>query len=220
MVESLLEFIASIWDWWEWLVPGLIGGLLGVAQGVLRGFHVSRKIWLGLIMISLVAAPFVAFHKIRAERDELKKFTINEDKIQIGLQYAYEWDNYRGSKNSGNPHDIWRMVIEPIKRKYSSEEMRLLLGVINLHDKLSIKNIEIGIIFHDDLQVRNEKHWSRMLNDKYYFTSLPDINPSNGKHSSGSLWIKFPKPGAYNISCEITGEGFRKTTRKVEIILY
>jgi hypothetical protein len=145
--------------------------------------------------------------------------TQTAEKIQIGLQYAYEWDRYKGSTNTVG--DTWRAIDdEPIKRKYSQEEMRLLLGVQNTHREISIKDVWLNVFFlADNLDVRIDKIWRSMFPNKHYFAKLGNINSGQGIHPDGNLFIKFPKPGIYKVSYSINADGFKPILGNFQIVL-
>jgi hypothetical protein len=152
----------------------------------------------------------------------------DKSKVQVGLQYAYAWDNYKGSKNmpNGSPEDWWRTIDKPIEVEYSRAKYyegdegkgkKLVLGVDNLHRKLSIRTIRLDIIFqNDDLEITSE--WPTWVKNKHFFTRLGNIvsgPPTYGRN----LWVKFPGPGSYKITCKIYGDKFGEIIRDIEIIL-
>lgn len=145
---------------------------------------------------------------------------IDKNKIQVGLQYAYAWGNYKDSKNTSNPEDWWRVVDEPIVRKYSQEKMRLLLGVQNANGRISIKNIWLHVAFvTGNLSIETDKLWVPLSINKHYYVILGNINPNAAIAPDGNLFVKFPGPGTYKISCTINGDTFGNVTRSFEIIL-
>ena len=87
MWKSFTEYILSLGRWiWIVLVDILLaitGAYLDISEKV--GF--PTWLWVTLLGIALVIAPFLSFHKLRKERDELKK--IVEKKEQN--KYAIAW---------------------------------------------------------------------------------------------------------------------------------
>lgn len=73
MSKSLKEYIVSlgIWGWVVLvdIISSAVGGYLDVSGTV----NVPAWLWFGLLIIGLIVAPFIAFHKIRIQRDNISK---------------------------------------------------------------------------------------------------------------------------------------------------
>ena len=172
--------------------------------------------WSGILISILLVVSSVSYFP-----SKLAKPQIDESKICLFLQYAYEWNNYLGSENK--PGDISRCITDPIEAFYKKEEYRLLLGVHNNNQpKLPITNVLLHVSFFDDsLTVRAETPWRSMRNpNKDAFTLVsPIINSGQGIHPNGSLWIRFPKLGIYTIGYEINGANFEPISGIFKIYL-
>jgi hypothetical protein len=58
--------------WWLMLVF-LIGDVAGILTTIWQNIHVPFWIWILIFLLGLHIAQFLAFHKVRLERDELKR---------------------------------------------------------------------------------------------------------------------------------------------------
>lgn len=151
---------------------------------------------------------------------KLSEEQIDEKKVRLGLQYAYEWDGYKAAAPD-KAQDIWRIIDEPIKANYSPGERRLLLMVVNGNERKSLKNVFLYVTFQDDgLNVRADKgDWQVMIPNKNYYVRLGDINSGQAINSAGNLWIKFPKPSVYKISYVINGDNFKNIFGDFQVVL-
>ncbi len=201
MVVALLAF-----GLWVWAIPLLWEELREVKR-------IRCLVVVGTFILSLLITMYLP--------PKLDKPQIDESKIQLFLQYAYEWDNYLGSENK--PNEMSRVVSKPIEAIYAEKEYRLLLGVSNDNQpKLPITNVWLHVAFFDDsLTVRAETPWRSMRNpNKDAFTLVsPIINSGQGIHPNDSLWIRFPKPGIYTIGYEIKGANFEPISGIFKIYL-
>jgi len=157
---------------------------------------------------------------IEGFQKKLSEEQIDEKKILLGLQYAYEWDHYKASAPD-KVQDMWRIIDEPIKANYSPGERRLLLIVENRNERRSLKNVFFYVTFQDDgLNVRADKgDWQALIPNKNYYVRLGDINSEQAMNSEGNLWIKFPKPGVYKVSSVINGDNFKNILRNFQVDL-
>jgi len=72
MRQSLKEYITSLGRWvWVVLVDFILAGV-GAYLDISNAAPIPTWVWLTLLLIGLIVAPFVAFHKLRLQRDELK----------------------------------------------------------------------------------------------------------------------------------------------------
>ena len=133
---------------------------------------------------------------------------IDEKNIRVGIQYAYEWEGYKGSTNA--PRNTWREIDEPLQKKFSQEEMRLLFFVGNFHETQSIRNVYLHVFFEGaGVNIRADPNWGVMIPGKHYFELVGDIiNPKQLLHP-GNLFIKFSKASNYKVSYVINGDGFK-----------
>lgn len=73
MFKSLKQYLIGVLRWWWFLVISVGGGGLGVASIVSgEAFTVPIWVWVPIIVLGLSVAQFLAFHRVREERDELK----------------------------------------------------------------------------------------------------------------------------------------------------
>jgi hypothetical protein len=72
MWNSLTEFIRTVFRYWWALVPGVIFGGIGLWEWMTqRPLSLPVPVWLRITIVvaALFVATFLAFHKVRAERD-------------------------------------------------------------------------------------------------------------------------------------------------------
>lgn len=191
------------------------GLLFLLAYYLWKKFEGSNKQKVGFLVIGTVGALIFAW-KVPPL---LPSSTVDEGRVQLALQYAYEWDNYKGATIKP-PENWWRTIGGSLTREYSPSEMRLLLGVYNGNKKVSLENIRVHINFIDDwLIVRPDKYWQPYVTNKHYFVSLGNVNRDEALFPNGNLWVKFPKPGVYSMTYFIRGGNFDSITHRFEIIL-
>ena len=72
MWHSFKEYTPAIFKWWWVIVMGFAGGTIGAILSIQRGLDVPIWVWVAIALVGLFIAQFLAFHKIRAERDQLR----------------------------------------------------------------------------------------------------------------------------------------------------
>jgi hypothetical protein len=74
MQKSFSEYIPAVFRWWWAMVVSGIGGVLGaVATTTDKGVLLPAWGWFVISVVALSVAQFLAFHKVRVQRDELKR---------------------------------------------------------------------------------------------------------------------------------------------------
>ena len=142
---------------------------------------------------------------------------IDYDKIHLRLEYAYEWDNY--NKSTLNYNNTSKRLDEPIVIKYSEKERRLLLAFENRNRGITLDGVLLTLIFPDEgLRIRHEEPWQVKFHNKHYFVWVGKVAPGQPINLKSNLWIKFPKPGNYEVYYSISGTNFNKIKREFAII--
>lgn len=213
-----------------------LGGLMGAVHPMWPAIFLAVGLWLVLSgelniwcreqrelkwILMMLAMALLAVGVLEVPQRFIPIFDKNN--VQVGLEYAYEWDNYNGSNLTDNPEDWWRVIDKPIEVAYSKHNhfegkgKSLVLGIDNLHKRLSIRNVRLDVIFqNNDLEIISE--WHTWVKNKHFFVRLGNIVPGPPSHN-GNLWVKFPGPGKYEIICKIYGDEFEEIERVITIIL-
>lgn len=132
MRESLREYITALGHW-GWLVlvdvfSGLVGAYLDISGSK---WGVPTWIWITLLGIAFVIVPFIAFHKLRIKRDEMReqlqeiqkaqpsiKFKIMElVKVKVGTFKNNKGKSMFPDMNTGGYFVSEEMVIDKILRE-------------------------------------------------------------------------------------------------------
>ena len=86
MRKSLFEYIRALGRW-GWVVLGdVIAGIAGAFLDISGIWRFPTWIWLILLIIGFIIVPFLAFHKLKLERDELRaKLQRDADNVEIEI---------------------------------------------------------------------------------------------------------------------------------------
>lgn len=72
MRQSLKEYITSLGRWGWLVVVDIIFGIAGAYLDISETWGFPTWLWVLLLGIALIIIPFLAFHKVRKERDQAK----------------------------------------------------------------------------------------------------------------------------------------------------
>ena len=72
MWESLKNYIAAFGKWGLLMAAILVGDVLGIIQSYYTEWLIPTWGWWLILVIILIVSPFIAFHKLRVQRDELQ----------------------------------------------------------------------------------------------------------------------------------------------------
>jgi hypothetical protein len=88
MLESIKQYTKAVWSYWWWLMAGLVGGIVGIANFLGVDVPISLPIGLGVLFICFSIAQFLAFNKVRVERDtqKIKALSIVRSKTETLLE--------------------------------------------------------------------------------------------------------------------------------------
>jgi len=73
MRQSVKEYFLAYGRWFVVLLLGPIIGVVGLGLDISGKVTFPAGVWVDAILVAAVAAPLVAFHRVRVERDELKE---------------------------------------------------------------------------------------------------------------------------------------------------
>lgn len=92
MWKSLKEYVLATGRWgWVILVDILLGGV-GAYLDISGTWELPRGVWVTMVGVAVLIGPFIAFHKIRQERDEASNKVrgaiseLESDVIKLGGQ--------------------------------------------------------------------------------------------------------------------------------------
>jgi hypothetical protein len=72
MRKSLKNYIAAFGKWGFFMAAILVGDILGIIQSYYTEWLIPAWGWWLILVIILIVSPFIAFHKLRVQRDELQ----------------------------------------------------------------------------------------------------------------------------------------------------
>ncbi|MHB8084701.1 MAG: hypothetical protein ACYDHZ_02610 [Dehalococcoidia bacterium] len=72
MWKSAGEYISSLGHWGWIVLVGVLQAIWGLVSPIF-GINYSPVIWITLLFLTLMIAPFIAFHKMRLDRDDLRE---------------------------------------------------------------------------------------------------------------------------------------------------
>jgi hypothetical protein len=72
MGQIIKEYIRDVFHWWWVIVIGIVGGGGSYILKIWPGFPISRWVWIGLPVLGLIVAQFLAYKKLWVKYDELK----------------------------------------------------------------------------------------------------------------------------------------------------
>lgn len=149
---------------------------------------------------------------------KVKQTKPDPDRIELFLQYAYEW-NYEDARNvlGQIAKRIDRKI--PLRKRHSASEERLQIGILNEND-IPLEDVWFTAEFPgEEVQVRPDGPWQAMLPNRQYFVRLGEISNNVGLGPSGSLFVKFPKPGRYHVNYIIKAKWLPQVVKSIDIIL-
>ena len=146
MWKSLKTYIAAFGKWGFIMVAILVGDILGIIRSYYTGWLIPTWGWWLILVVILIVSPFIAFHKLRVQRDKLKAI-LQEDKNTPKLPSPPElYLDYRSSE-FGIENDA-RIIIISAWYRATAGKMRISQVELHLLDKvippLNWKIIEIG----------------------------------------------------------------------------
>ncbi|MCA1591991.1 MAG: hypothetical protein LC754_04945 [Acidobacteria bacterium] len=100
--HSLREYIPAVFNLINVIVFSTVSGMAWLISGT--HYSVPWSIWVGIILLLLIVIQFVAFHKVRHERDALK----NSIKPTLILEFKHSDDSFHFKSYGG---EIYRLSI-------------------------------------------------------------------------------------------------------------
>jgi hypothetical protein len=87
IIDSVVEYVTSLGHW-GWVVLVDIGaGLTGAILDVSHTLDIPRWVWITLLSVGAIVAPFIAFHRVRLQRDasrrSYKKLTSSSPNLEM-----------------------------------------------------------------------------------------------------------------------------------------
>lgn len=72
MWPIIKEYICDVLHWWWVIVIGIVGGISSYILKIWPGFPIPRWLWMGLPVLGLIIAQFLAYKKLWVKYDKLK----------------------------------------------------------------------------------------------------------------------------------------------------
>ena len=79
MWQSLKEYIAFLGKAGWVVLVDIIGSSIGGYLDVSGNANIPTWLWLGFLLLGLLIAPFIAFHKLRVQRDNIQSELKNHE---------------------------------------------------------------------------------------------------------------------------------------------
>ena len=93
MWDSLKEYIVVLGNWLWVILIGIFVGGIGAYLNISGKISVPIWVWLIVLAVALLVAPFKAFNKIRSQRDELRESSNDvADRIIVVENYEYKFE--------------------------------------------------------------------------------------------------------------------------------
>lgn len=83
MSKSIKEYFAAFGKWIFLLAAAVIGDVIGVIQSYARDWIMPQWGWWLILVGILLFSPFIAFHKLKLQRDELQTKLTRMPKLEI-----------------------------------------------------------------------------------------------------------------------------------------
>ncbi len=189
MWKTLKEFVRSVGKWgWAVTIDWLIGAGLGTAQSFGHATVLPRWTPYAIVAVGFVVACFIAFHRIRIERDEaIERLSEHQPNfraqlVQIG--YADFSNNEIKSATS-----IF-VVMSIANRVHPSIACKFSVGI-----KYSDGQIIYGIPFwttKDDISIPSDKGPPRILKYEQYLPTIAMTPIPRGGIILGYVSVVFP----------------------------
>lgn len=149
----------------------------------------------------------VKFNIINIEKFNIFNFNVFNkpklamDKIKFAERYPSEFNKFPDNTNG---------IIEQnatLSKHYSpNEAARLTPAIVNLNEGIPLEQARIQLIFGEGVVVEEHQGWDvQEVNRRYSYKFNEPINniPLNTGYS---IFVKFPKPGKYQITALIDGQ--------------
>ncbi len=151
----------------------------------------------------------------------LKQKQLDQSKIFLGIRYAYEFDNYAGATNTFGNEDRKIDPDTPLKKRYNPDEnIKFVFLIDNENKEIPFDDVYLEIIMPDEiLEVTCGEGWQVQRINKRYTYHFPQIN-NKPLNTHSPIWVKFPEPGKYVLSCSIDGRDIATIDIPVKIELY
>lgn len=79
MTKSLREYVVSLGIWGWVVLIDVIGSIVGGYLDISGNVNIPIWVWLSLLLLGLLIAPFIAFHRLRIQRDNINKELKNQE---------------------------------------------------------------------------------------------------------------------------------------------
>jgi hypothetical protein len=83
MLKSLKEYATALGHWVWVVILEVLGSAVGAYLDISNTLSIPIWLWLTFLLLGLIIAPFLAFHKIRKERDVLQEKLDNNPFIEV-----------------------------------------------------------------------------------------------------------------------------------------
>ena len=119
MRKSFVEYITALGHWGWVVFVSVISSTIGTIRLAIEDVPMTQNFWLWILIIVLLVVPFIAFHKVRVQRDEAKlKLSGIVDRIIVVSNYDYEFETLPDSirlRLDPDIHAIPAVLVEDIK---------------------------------------------------------------------------------------------------------
>ena len=151
--ESIKVYPKAIGKYWYLIAISGIGGFVDALEHCC-GVTVSFWMW---IILGLMIAQFLAWHRIRLERDGLRRFNITEDVLlRLGEYYELLISHQHVKLNDETDLGRWVQQFNVLKAEISSYiAQNISQAEAKLFDRYGLFS---GYLFGDELQTSGQPH--------------------------------------------------------------
>lgn len=148
--------------------------------------------------------------------------------LGLYLQYAYEWNNYRGATNTPNPRTWFSPIDSQVALRRTpnvSPDNRLDLGVMN--SGRPVDDVELTVVLPDGLEMTRGGCWRRpWLSypmwgriDRTYSCTFGLIDTDWGYQADYPMMLDSPQGGTYRFEYTITGKDVDPITSDFVVVI-
>jgi hypothetical protein len=156
VLGSLKEYTLSLGHW-GWIVAiDVVYSVTGLVLDVSRTTDFPTWAWLAPLIVALVVAPFIAFHRLRLKRDDLMSvLDVRRKRKEIADKLAEFYISGDEIKQeiikdgfSGDARALYRSWSEPLTAYFRDNPDELgqarLLSLVPRDDGLTINKVDLG----------------------------------------------------------------------------
>lgn len=238
MWQSLKEYVTSLGRWgWVVIIDFILAGA-GAYLDITNAAPIPMWVWITLGLAGLMVAPFIAFHKLRLKRDEIRTELVSIRDAQPLIEVTPEIDNrdiyYLDVHNVGE-YAEFEAQVEVLEGKsyafalpttysaYWDRTQRDKTQIMKGHrDKLKIANLELqtGVLTASfRLHYYETRYFERALIEGIEFAVSTSWIPGSDKVVKPCFKLKVTissnpsmKDGAFSRVYELSPEGFSETS--------